>query len=206
MFGRAMKENNPLDSFRFSMGILILLLAVIVALWCWLPGQLAGDSATLEHRGQLGDSYGSVNALFTGLAFAGLIFTILLQHREIRLQRADFAAQIEEMRQSREEIVRQVNVQTLQLQVAMVDLKMKALEAEIAAIEMESHALAPHAKSEKSGTAIRKVKEQMDELNRNLEEELRKKPNQPPQHNAGSRSTLIDPPASATPSAPSPRG
>lgn len=171
-----MKEHSPLDSFRFSMGILVVLLAVVVGLWCWLPGQLAGDNATLEHRGQLGDSYGSVNALFTGLAFAGLIFTILLQHREIRLQRADFAAQIEEMRQSREEIGRQVHVQTLQLRVAMVDLKMKAFEAEIAAIEMESHAWTDHAKSKKSGTAIREVKKQMDELNRNLEEEL-KKPN-----------------------------
>lgn len=38
-------------------------------------------------RGQFGDVFGSVNALFSGLAFAGFIYTVFLQREELALQR-----------------------------------------------------------------------------------------------------------------------
>ena len=37
--------------------------------------------------GQSGDMFGAVNALFSGLAFAGLIFTIVVQKGELEGQR-----------------------------------------------------------------------------------------------------------------------
>ncbi len=40
-------------------------------------------------RGLFGDQFGAVNSLFSGLAFAGIIVTILLQKRELRLQRQE---------------------------------------------------------------------------------------------------------------------
>lgn len=40
-------------------------------------------------RGTFGDQFGAVNALFSGLAFAGLIYTIILQRRDLELQRND---------------------------------------------------------------------------------------------------------------------
>lgn len=40
-----------------------------------------------EKRGQFGDLFGSVNALFSGLAFAGLIITIRQQHKDLEYQR-----------------------------------------------------------------------------------------------------------------------
>lgn len=40
-------------------------------------------------RGQFGDVFGAVNALFSGLAFAGLIFAILLQREDLELQRQE---------------------------------------------------------------------------------------------------------------------
>lgn len=42
---------------------------------------------TWEHRGQFGDLFGIVNALFSGLAFAGLIITIRQQHKDLEYQR-----------------------------------------------------------------------------------------------------------------------
>jgi hypothetical protein len=39
-----------------------------------------------QTRGQFGDLFGGVNAFFTGLAFAGLVFTILLQGYHLRSQ------------------------------------------------------------------------------------------------------------------------
>lgn len=40
-----------------------------------------------ERRGTFGDMFGAVNALFSALAFAGLIITLIMQHDELRLQR-----------------------------------------------------------------------------------------------------------------------
>lgn len=38
-------------------------------------------------RGQFGDLFGSVNALFSGFAFAGLVITIIQQRHDLQLQR-----------------------------------------------------------------------------------------------------------------------
>ena len=40
-------------------------------------------------KGQLGDMFGSINALFSGLAFSGVIYAILLQREELELQRKE---------------------------------------------------------------------------------------------------------------------
>ena len=53
-----------------------------------------------EERGQFGDMFGAVNALFSGLAFAGLILTLILQRKELTLQR-------DELEQTRDEFVEQ---------------------------------------------------------------------------------------------------
>jgi len=44
-----------------------------------------------EKSGQLGDSFAITNTLFSGLAFAGIILTILLQSYELQLQRDELA-------------------------------------------------------------------------------------------------------------------
>jgi hypothetical protein len=58
-----------------------------------LQGAVGGGifyfSKDLEAAGQFGDVFGAVNALFSGLAFAGLIYTALLQRIELGLQRQE---------------------------------------------------------------------------------------------------------------------
>jgi hypothetical protein len=44
---------------------------------------------TLQDRGQFGDQFGAVNALFAGFAFVGLIATLQFQRRESRSQRIE---------------------------------------------------------------------------------------------------------------------
>ena len=65
----------------------------------------------MEKRGQFGDMFGFIGALFSGLAFAGLIVTMLQQREdlqnqkdEIILQRKDLEAQTEALRLQKEEI------------------------------------------------------------------------------------------------------
>ena len=50
-----------------------------------------------KDSGTFGDQFGAANALFSGLAFAGLIVTILLQRRDLRLQRKDLKMQRREL-------------------------------------------------------------------------------------------------------------
>jgi hypothetical protein len=45
---------------------------------------------SLPDRGTFGDMFGAVNALFSGLAFAGVIYALLLQHEEIEQAKAAF--------------------------------------------------------------------------------------------------------------------
>lgn len=51
---------------------------------------------TKQELGAFGDSFGVINTLFTGLAFAGMMVTIFIQTKELRLQR-------EELKLSREQ-------------------------------------------------------------------------------------------------------
>lgn len=60
-----------------------------------------------NERGTFGDQFGAVNALFSGLAFAGLIYTIILQRRDLKLQRRDLRLQREELALTRKEMEEQ---------------------------------------------------------------------------------------------------
>lgn len=48
-------------------------------------------------RGTFGDLFGSINALFSGLAFAALIYTIVLQREEIKTNREEIGLNRKEM-------------------------------------------------------------------------------------------------------------
>jgi hypothetical protein len=69
----------------------------------------------METRGQFGDLFGGLNALFTGLAFAGVICTILLQSNELKLQRDELKLQRDELRLNREELHRSADAQLQQV-------------------------------------------------------------------------------------------
>ncbi len=51
-------------------------------------------------RGQFGDVFGVVNALFSGLAFTGLIYTVFLQREELSLQRKELELTRQELKRS----------------------------------------------------------------------------------------------------------
>lgn len=84
------------DDKKDSYSPLIILCIVILIIWL-LSIYIMKDNAD---RGTWGDMFGGVNALFSGFAFAGLIFTILLQKKELGLQR-------EELRETRKEFISQ---------------------------------------------------------------------------------------------------
>jgi len=75
---------------------------------------MAAIFKTAEKAGPAGDLFGAINALFTGLAFAGLIGTMIFQQRELKLQRRELKLQREEVAQTRAEIAGQREQMELQ--------------------------------------------------------------------------------------------
>lgn len=73
----------------------------------------------LTDRGTFGDMFGAVNALFSGLAFAGIVYTILLQRRELELQREELRATRAEM--SRSATAQEKSEQAIRMQVEAVE-------------------------------------------------------------------------------------
>lgn len=57
---------------------------------------------TIAARGQIGDTFGSVNALFSCLAFVGVLFTIYLQREELQLTREELEGQRHEFEEQNE--------------------------------------------------------------------------------------------------------
>lgn len=87
--------------------ILVSSIATIIILGLWLLTYYKLKDLTETDRGTFGDMFGSVNAIFSGLALTGIIITILLQRKELKLQR-------EELQETRKEF--ETQNETLKLQ------------------------------------------------------------------------------------------
>ena len=110
------KQNNNDNKSRLWIWIVLAIIGVIAAwgLSWWLINKNI-DCST--ERGTFGDMFGAVNALFSGLAFAGLIVTILYQKEELKLQR-------EELKETRNEL----NAQKLEFQEQNKTMKRQRFE------------------------------------------------------------------------------
>lgn len=94
-----------------SVSGVLLLVAAVVVLWLATPFVTSSLYKPPTDAGPFGDLFGSINALFSGLAFAGLIYAILLQRRELELQRLELQATREEMKLARSEAERSASAQ-----------------------------------------------------------------------------------------------
>jgi hypothetical protein len=83
---------------------LIIAGTLIVLVWIFTPIIIYYNFYDWSKSGAFGDLFGVVNALFSGLAFAGIIYTILLQRKELKLQR-------QELEETRNELKRSADAQ-----------------------------------------------------------------------------------------------
>ena len=117
--------NTP-KPFRRLPWMLFITLAVIVS---WILSAIViykiGSNWTV--RGTMGDMFGAVNALYSGLAFAALIYTIVLQRNEISLNR-------EEIVNNRKELSKSVKTQKDSLETLRQQVKQTHLSAKINAM------------------------------------------------------------------------
>lgn len=86
---------------------IILGVIVIGTLWCgsWLLIDYNIENST--NRGEFGDKFGAINSLFSGLAFLGLIVTLLFQKEELELQRQELSETRKELEGQKKEFEEQ---------------------------------------------------------------------------------------------------
>ena len=91
----AKSSNSKLHSFLKSKYAIPTGIGVILVLW--------GLTFLLfliedENRGAFGDMFGAINALFSGLALGGIVYSIILQQNELSLQRKELSDTREEFK------------------------------------------------------------------------------------------------------------
>ena len=84
-----MSKTKQVRDGRASLRPLLLISRAVFYLWVIAWGLILLAFSNWSQRGQFGDMFGAINSLFSGLAFAGIIFTIYLQREELALQRKE---------------------------------------------------------------------------------------------------------------------
>ncbi|OMF06288.1 hypothetical protein MHI48_20295 [Paenibacillus sp. FSL H7-0942] len=81
-----------------------------------------------SYRGTFGDMFGAVNSLFSGLAFAGLIYTIAVQRQELQAQSKSIDMQTDEMK---------IQVSAIKMQTEELSLQRAAVQMQTEEIRMQ---------------------------------------------------------------------
>lgn len=89
-------KNGEKDSWSGFIWIAV----AIICVQAVAGGVIYGVWKEWEHRGQFGDMFGAVNTLFSGLAFASLIYALTLQRRDLALQRRELEMTRSELKRS----------------------------------------------------------------------------------------------------------
>lgn len=98
-------KNSESQGTNYTLLVVFSVVVILLYLGSWFL--IDYFYACPERRGQFGDQFGAVNALFSGLAFAGLIFTIILQKNELALQRKELSLTHEELKGQKEQLEEQ---------------------------------------------------------------------------------------------------
>jgi hypothetical protein len=110
-------------SMKKYKGLIILFIAVTAA-QAIFGSLLFFSIPAWEHKGIFGDMFGAVNTLFSGLAFAGVIYAIFLQSEELALQRT-------ELQLTRDELAKATAAQSEQAQALLESAKINALSSQL---------------------------------------------------------------------------
>ncbi len=89
-----------MEEKRSKVGTLTLLVILVIVIWLISAILIFTFLDDWNERGPFGDLFGAVNALFSGLAFAGLIYTIILQKRDLEMQRTEIKMNRAELKKS----------------------------------------------------------------------------------------------------------
>lgn len=109
-----MKERKMSPVLLIGLAAIAVVFVLFIGFWVWASGQDTSSTGTF------GDTFGVPNTLFSGLAFAGLIITILYQQKELALTRDEMAKSAKAQQELADSQVttHKIDVAKMQIQVA----------------------------------------------------------------------------------------
>lgn len=150
----------------------IIIVAGVIGLWVISPILITRYLQQWQERGTFGDMFGAVNALFSGLALAGVAYTIYLQLKEIRLQREDLDATLKELQRSAEAQVKAEQALREQLEAQNLATQLTALSSMLTHFDGKStdgEGIDKHYAQENAEVVLQDMKKIFDEIkNRSL--------------------------------------
>lgn len=103
----------------------VCVLSVLISGWLIDGVESVNDGRrTASERSAIGDYFGGVSAVFSGLALLLLVATIIFQQSELRLQRRELALQRDELVASRNELRRSAEADLRALHVQLTQMQM----------------------------------------------------------------------------------
>lgn len=120
-------SSEPVFSMKGFLWLILAVFVVWIVYWCFVVFKLGEPSGP----GVWGDMFGGLNSLFSGFAFAGVIYAILIQKQELSLQRDELKAQREEMKRFADAQEKAEEALSKQVHSMEVASKLNALSAQI---------------------------------------------------------------------------
>ncbi len=141
---------------------------VVLVLWLTIPTFAILIGKDWPTRGQIGDTFGIVNSLFSGFAFLAVYLSLRTQQAQLALQREELRLQREEMAASRAELASQSLAQRALFRAQTAMIEVAAIEAAI-----EAHKLTAKGEpvSSNSIEEISKLSEALQEVGNRVRKE-----------------------------------
>lgn len=118
-----------------TLKILILISAMVILIQVVVGYIVYLKFANWNERADFGEMFGAVNTLFSGLAFAGVIYAIFLQRRELELQRYELEMTREELRRTADAQEKSEKVLVEQAGALMLTARLNALNTLVQAYD-----------------------------------------------------------------------
>ena len=96
------EQNHKTSIIRYWVPAILVVLVLWGGSWIFLIN--SEHLSDWQQRAEFGEMFGVVNALFAGLAFAGVIIAIHLQRKELELQRVELEETRNELRGQKEQL------------------------------------------------------------------------------------------------------
>lgn len=92
-------RDDPLPSLKLRVGIIAAIIVCVLSVQICLYLVVGAYIPSWPERGQFGDLFGAANAFFSGIAFAGVAYAILLQQQQLKTQAQEAVSAREEARE-----------------------------------------------------------------------------------------------------------
>lgn len=102
-----MADDNESSTRPTPFWPLLAALCGVFGLWLLSYFLISGRYSDYAERGQFGDMFGAVNALFSGLAFAGVLYAVYIQREDLRVARQETAMTKEILKDQQTQLARQ---------------------------------------------------------------------------------------------------